>query len=333
MAPAPSFVPALCHGFYKKIQMMKTIFYLVLVTLLFALPSCKSKQKTDSAAGSADFPAEITAFTPYEHNPVFQGTNTETWDNTIRERGFILLEDGKYKMWYTGYHGDDNTPKYLGYATSDDGIHWTKNEKNPIFSEKWTEDMFVTRQEGKYYMYAEGKNDIAHLLTSDDGLKWQEQGDLIILTVKGDTIPGPYGTPSVWVENGKWYLFYERDDKALWIATSTDHKTWTNLQDEPVLTLGPGAYDSAALAANQVIRYKDKYYVYYHGSSNSSWNVPGNTSIWTSNVAMSTDLIHWVKYPGNPIVEGDHSSPIVVPDGNKFRLYTMHHQVWLYFSK
>jgi len=312
---------------------MKQFPYIALVLVISTLPACKPKQKAEISSEATDFPKELVEFTPYEHNPVFSGTNTENWDKLIRERGFILFEDGKYKMWYTGYNGGDNDPKYLGYATSDDGISWVRFPKNPIFKEKWTEDMSVTRYEGKYYMYAEGKNDIAHLLTSDDGIKWQEKGDLIILTSRGDTIPGPYGTPSLWIENGKWHLLYERNDEAIWLAVSNDHRTWTNVQDEPVMGKGPGSYDSGALAVNQIIKYRDKYYIYYHGSSNSGWNTPGVSSLWTSNVAMSTNLIHWVKYPKNPIVEGDHSSPIVVPDGDKFRLYTMHHEVWLYYSK
>ena len=49
-------------------------------------------------------------------------------------------------------------------------------------------------------------------------------------------------------------------------------------------------------------------------------------------MAVSSDLVHWEKYPGNPIVEGDHSSPILVPDRDKYRLYTMHDQVWIYLA-
>lgn len=313
---------------------MKASFCTAILLVLLAMPACKSKQKSfDTLKTLEDFPREMVEFTPYEHNPIFSGTHQETWDKLIRERGFILHEDGMYKMWFTGYNGSDTVPKYLGYATSDDGIKWTRFPKNPIFNEKWTEDMFVTKYEGKYYMYAEGRNDVAHMLTSNDGIKWQEQGDLKILTSKGETIPGPYGTPSVWIENGKWYLFYERNDAGIWLAVSDDHITWKNIQDEPVLSLGPATYDKGAVAANQVIKFEDKYYMFYHGSSNYGWSQPGVTSIWTSNVAMSTDLIHWVKYPRNPIVEGDHSSPILVPDGGKFRLYTMHSDVWLYYSR
>ena len=272
-----------------------------------------------------EFPDEMVSFIPYQGNPVFSGTDTNSWDRTIRERGFILMENGKFKLWYTGYNKVDADPKSLGYATSDDGIKWTRHQLNPVFSEKWTEDVFVMKVDEKYYMYAEGRNDIAHLLISDDGIKWKEQGDLTIRKVTGDTIPGPYGTPNVFIENDMWYLFYERNDEGIWLAKSDDHINWKNIQDEPVLNRGPEKYDQRMLASNQVIKFKDRYYMYYHATALDS------SDIWTSNVAMSDDLIHWVKYPGNPFIAGDHSSPILVFDGEKYRLYSMHPSVCLYF--
>jgi hypothetical protein len=51
------------------------------------------------------------------------------------------------------------------------------------------------------------------------------------------------------------------------------------------------------------------------------------------NLARSKDLVHWEKYPGNPIVAGNQSSGIVVEDGGKYRLYTMHDQVRVYLPK
>jgi beta-1,2-mannobiose phosphorylase / 1,2-beta-oligomannan phosphorylase len=313
---------------------MKTFNNITLLLTLILMSSCRSNHTVGAFTANMDqFPKELVEFIPYEHNPIFSGTDGDTWDQHIRERGFILFEDNIYKMWYTGYVGGENDPKSLGYATSPDGIKWTRYPKNPVFSEKWTEDMFVIKDNGTYYMYAEGKNDIAHLLTSGDGIHWQEQGNLVILNAKGDTISGPYGTPSILIENGQWYLFYERNDDAIWLAVSNDHITWKNVQDEPVLHKGPGSYDSGAVAANQVILFNGKYYMYYHGSSNAGWDIPGTTSLWTSNVAMSTDLIHWIKYPKNPIVEGDHSSPVMVYHDGKYRLYTMHDKIWIYFAR
>ena len=282
---------------------------------------------------ATQFPPELIDFVPYKQNPVFTGTGTDTWDRIIRERGYILREDSIYKMWYTGYKGNENPTKYLGYATSNDGFTWMRYSDNPIFNEYWTEDVQVVKMEGTYYMVAEGVNDIAHLLTSTDGIHWQREGDLDIRKVNGETIdPGAYGTPTLWFEEGKWYLFYEREDLGIWLATSNDLKVWMNVQDDPVIKRGPDAYDKEAVALNQIIKYQGRYYAYYHASPDENWNT------WNSNVAVSADLIHWEKYAKNPIVSPDSlnrnsSSPILVHDGSRYRLYTMHSSVRVYFPK
>lgn len=296
---------------------MKNILFIILLVSIF---SCENKDD--------EFAAEMVKFTRTEKNPVFTHGDSAAWDEVIRERGFILNEDTIYKMWYTGLRNNDSAVLQLGYATSKDGINWTRYPGNPVFTGRWTEDMMVFRHDGKYHMYAEGTHDIAHLLLSDDGIHWEDQGDLKIVNTKGDTLPGPYGTPSVYVEDGKWYLFYEINDAAIWLATSTDKINWKNISDTPVLKPGPEKYDVGAVAVNQIVKHNGKYYLYYHASEDPNWQtVPG---AWSSNAAMSTDLIHWKKYPGNPLVDGDHSSPIIVPDGNGMRLYTMHPNVWMY---
>jgi len=305
-----------------------------LFSIIVVLSACNNKTKrVTEGGGKENFSPEMVEFIPYSANPVFKGTGINTWDRKIRERGYILFENDIYKMWYTGYNDEVAREKYLGYATSKDGVNWTRYSDKPIFSSKWTEDMFVIKDNDIYYMYAEGMNDIAHLLESNDGINWTEKGDLKIRSAKGDTIPGPYGTPSIWIENNKWYLFYERKDSAIWLATSDDKINWTNLQDEPVLKTGPEPYDVAAVAVNQIVKFNGKYYLYYHATSGTDWQHSKNPVIWTSNVAMSTDLRHWIKYPGNPVVEGDHSSPILVFDGKKPTLYTMHPEVCRYLQK
>lgn len=311
---------------------MKINSYLIPLMVILIGSACKNKKsEPDQNQPVEDFPSAMVQFSPYPQNPVFEGTNTGTWDDKIRERGYILFENGQYKMWYTGLNYDISDQMYLGYATSPDGIEWKRQSEQPILPESWIEDMQVFTYKGTYYMVAEGVGDIAHLLTSADGISWKDHGDLIIHKVNGEPIEkGPYGTPTVWVENGKKYLFYERSDLGIWLATSEDFKTWTNVQDEPVVEMGLTTYDSEAVAANQIVKYEGKYYMFYHGSANPDWMKPGVVSLWTSNVAMSTDLVHWVKYPGNPIVEGDHSSPILVFDGKEYTLYTMHDKVWRY---
>ena len=111
----------------KKITEMKRIFNQFqtgLALLLLILTSCQNQKKNQTA--DEEFPSEMVDFEPHKSNSVFSGTNNGTWDNQIRERGYILFEDGIYKMWYSGYNGGDTIPKYLGYATSDDGINWKR---------------------------------------------------------------------------------------------------------------------------------------------------------------------------------------------------------------
>ncbi|MDH5609242.1 MAG: glycosylase [Cyclobacteriaceae bacterium] len=275
------------------------------------------------------FPAELVEFNVYEHNPVFTGTGKEAdWDENIRERGFILREDSLYHMWYTGFQSGPDKTLFLGYATSVDGIDWERFQDNPVFSESWTEDMMVWKEGQVYYMFAEGRNDIAHLLTSSDRITWKDHGSLDIRKVDGSPLEeGPYGTPTVWVENGVWYLFYERNDLGIWLATSTDLAVWKNVQDEPVILMGPEQYDQYGLAVNQIIKHKGWYYAYYHGTAFEDWHE------WSTNVAASPDLVHWEKFSGNPLMGENKSSGIVVHDGKNFRLYTMHDEVAVHFPK
>lgn len=272
------------------------------------------------------FPAELVRFSPHVSNPIFLGAAPDAWDRQIRERGYVLKEGGVYHLWYTGY-SPASPLKYLGYATSKDGIIWKRFQDKPIFDEAWVEDMCVVKFRNKYYMFAEGRGDSAHMLVSSDKIHWEDQGYLDIRKMNGNRIdPGAFGTPTVFREKGLWYLFYERDDRGIWLAVSKDLKVWNNVDDQPVLKMGPDVYDVHAVAMNQVIKYKGLYYGYYHASAFKDWHE------WSVNIAVSKDLIHWEKFNGNPIVQDNKSSGIVVKDGKGFRLYTMHRKVEVYFN-
>jgi len=306
--------------------MIKGYYFLLLAgAMLFG---CGGAGKKDSDV--KEFPSELVEFKAFESNPLFKGTgDSTTWDEKIRERGFILKEDSTYYMWYTGYtKSTGKQMKYLGLATSQDGFKWTRNAGNPIHKSIWVEDVFVTKSDSVYYMFAESRGDTARLLTSIDRTDWKDQGALDIRMMNGNAIgPGPFGTPAVWKEGDTWYLFYERNDAAVWLATSKDMKVWTNVQDEPVLSCGPEKYDQFAVAINQIVNYKDLYYAYYHASAFKDWHE------WSTNIAVSKDLIHWKKYAKNPIIGDNTSSGIVVNDGKQFRLYTMHPEVRVYLQK
>ncbi len=271
-----------------------------------------------------DFPRDLVAWAPMPGNPVFAGTGLERgWDRKIRERGWVLVEDGVFHLWYTGYNDDRSPNRNLGYAQSVDGVSWIRHPSNPIVTTSWVEDVCVVKHAGTYYCFAEGERDVAHLLTSTDRVHWKEEGPLDVRKVDGSPIArGPFGTPTVYVEGDTWHLFYERGDRGVWLATSKDRVVWTNVRDEPVLAMGPDAYDRYAVAFDQVFRRDGVYYAYYHANAHDPWKKD-----WTTNIARSTDLVRWEKYAGNPLIRGDSSSSVLVPVGAGFRLYTMHPEV------
>src|SRR5437867_13440533 len=93
--------------------------------LVAALTACNDRR----------FPRELTHFTPYPGNPVFTPGGPGTWDEYLQERGWILREDGIYKMWYTGHTGNtdgciDDVNCKLGYATSSDAITWQRSSSH-----------------------------------------------------------------------------------------------------------------------------------------------------------------------------------------------------------
>ena len=290
-------------------------------TLSLVEPSMDSNSTTDESSPSGDlFPAELLTFEPYPNNPIFSGTNSASWDHAIRERGCILKHEGTWQLWYTGYTGERSATKMLGYATSNDGLHWERHSDNPIYDSNWIEDVHVVFRDGAYTMVAESSKGTMRMLTSLDGVAWRDEGEIDVRRRDGTALPsGPCGTPTLWFEDGTWHLFYERADRGIWLATSTDRKVWTNVQDHPVIERGPSDYDRYAIALNQVFRYRDRYYGVYHANADPNWKGP-----WTTCLATSEDLVHWTKYGSNPLIATDDSSGQYVFDGSQIRLYTMH---------
>lgn len=277
-----------------------------------------------------EFPPALVHFRQAPATPVFTAGKKTDWDAAIRERGWILKDGLTWKMWYTGYDGEPESLKKLGYATSTDGVHWQRHKNNPLIDDVWIEDMMVVRDGDRYLMFAEGKNDQAQLLSSTDGLKWVRLGTLDIRLTNGKPIPpGPFGTPTAFRhQDGTWYLYYERRDAGVWLATSKTLLNWKNVSDEPVIKLGrKSEWDGLMIALNQIIKHDGRYYASYHGT-----NTPTKPRAWVCGLAVSDDLVHWKKYAGNPVTvqEKNQSSGIFVKEKQGYTFFTMHNQVERY---
>lgn len=293
--------------------------YTVLSLMIAGITACQT--------GSPLFPPELTGFTPHDENPVFTAGADTAWDRQIRERGWIIREENLWRMYYTGYDGSQTGLRKLGYATSTDGINWQRTSSEPMYDSAWVEDVCVFSYKDSYYLFAEGKPR-AHWMSSPDGFNWKDEGPLLILTTTGEEQLQGGATPTVYIEeDGTWYLFYQNTG-GVWLASTKDPSSWTNIKDEPVIQAGPEVYDRDKLATDQVIKYKGRYYMYYHGRSER----PGPSPLHNTHLAVSEDLVNWTKYPGNPVIGDGMSSGIVIHDGERWRLYTMHDQVRLFWA-
>ena len=283
-------------------------------------------------------PRELVAFGPPSAEPLFAGGGADAWDRDLRERGWILRHRGRWHLWYTGSNPDRDPVRRLGHATSGDGLNWTRFA-GPLLPGRWVEDVCVARVGGPdgsgaetFRMVAEGEHDIAHLLASRDLLSWRPCGSLDIRLASGVAIPdGPRGTPTLWFDRGLWHLYYERRDEGVWLATSRDCRTFTNVSDEPVLGCGPDVYDRHGIAIDQIVRFDGRWYAYYHASPDPA------RQTWQTCLAASDDLIRWEKWAGNPVMPVDpahpkRSSATLIHDGERLRLYTTHPDVRVRFS-
>ncbi|MEJ2196191.1 MAG: hypothetical protein P8X73_15210, partial [Ignavibacteriaceae bacterium] len=63
-------------------------------------------------------------WTKHPDNPILtRGVNGE-WDDVLVANPYVIFDGTTYHLWYGGYDGSTGTN--IGYATSVDGISWTK---------------------------------------------------------------------------------------------------------------------------------------------------------------------------------------------------------------
>lgn len=118
-----------------------------------------------------------------------------TWEADKVGRPSVLLENGVYKMWYDGAA---NGLRHVGFASSNDGVNFTRHPGNPVFLNAGAID--VKKVGGVYVMLREG-GDGTYWATSVDGLCWVDRGKLFGLSGKSYDVYGQV-TPFLQVDNG-----------------------------------------------------------------------------------------------------------------------------------
>jgi predicted GH43/DUF377 family glycosyl hydrolase len=176
----------------------------------------------------------------------------------------VIKKDGKYVMLYRAQ--DRHGTSSLGYATSEDGIHFNRRPEPVMVSEApyekggGVEDPRLQKIGDTYYLTYTGYNNVDGvaadkkdaqlcLATSTDLIHWKRQG-IIIPGYKGKwnvkwTKSGAIAPEKI---NGKYWMYYLADaqgkDSQMGVAYSDDLLHWTEALDHPVLSSRPGSFDS-----------------------------------------------------------------------------------------
>ena len=108
------------------------------------------------------------------------------WDSLSVGRPSVIFENGIFKLWYDGRKDfplnapvknvpkSDVSQRFVGYATSVDGLIWQRYEKNPVFGHD-AGAVDVQRFGNDYVMlYESGAGTI--LAISSDGIQWTDRG-------------------------------------------------------------------------------------------------------------------------------------------------------------
>lgn len=170
-------------------------------------------------------------------SPVVQVGAAADWDGGFIEGPSVLKEGNTYKMWYAGYslvNGKTN----LGYATSTDGMNWSKYTGNPVmevtpgeWDSIYVQDPHVLKIGNEYHMWYGGASQYdfygqetgyAH---SVDGINWVKSPANPVLTRGGigNWDANTASFPSVMLDADTLKLWYTGKDIDPIPANSTDY--------------------------------------------------------------------------------------------------------------
>lgn len=207
------------------------------------------------------------SWTKYGANPVLTKGTSGTWDDEGVGSCCVLwdADDSLYKMWYTGTPGSDGSAiPAIGYATSSNGIAWTKSGSNPVLSAgtsgEWDDagvlsPCVIKESATSYKMWYSGRAADSVLgslqigyATSTDGVNWVKYGTAPVLA-KGSRPDWDWrgvgvgcvveisGTYNMWFTGYKGYDEAEIE-VAIGYASSSNGISWSNRSR--VLTEGTG---------------------------------------------------------------------------------------------
>ena len=245
----------------------------------------------------------------YTGNPVVVTGTVGSWDANGVTDPTVISDTGLYKMWYTGV--DDGSIRSIGYATSTNGITWTKYAGNPVLTRtagSWDANVVVGGDvvfDGvTYRMWYIGAESLAGpyaigYATSTNGITWTKYVNNPVVTGTVGSWDSILGCPGVISDTGLYKMWYMgADDSGIYgigYAISTNGISWTKYAGNPVVVTGTvGSWDESQILCPDVILDGATYRMWYTGQ-----DAQGGQRI---GYATSPDGVSWTKSSSNPVL-------------------------------
>ncbi|MGE5500242.1 MAG: hypothetical protein ACM3Q2_19375 [Syntrophothermus sp.] len=176
------------------------------------------------------------------NDPVMTPGAPGSWDDYTVGPGSIIKENGFYRMYYIGWHGQYE-PWHIGMATSTDGKNWQKHPAPIIEGTNPTAQLGVTdalKYGSTYYLFytsrdISGENNSLNVATSTDGVNFIKYSGNPIITASQSWESSGVQFPTVIFEDGQFQMLYmNRTGSAFGLATSADGFSWKKFSYNPV---------------------------------------------------------------------------------------------------
>jgi predicted GH43/DUF377 family glycosyl hydrolase len=296
--------------------------------------------------------------TPYPdlNTPIVPVGEAGAWDSTGVSYPRVIYRDGVFHMFYLGWTGNlGKVGAGVGYATSEDGLNWTKYEGNPVFvpeksvapdgllnqcvildGETWV--MYFSQFEGLFAP----SNTILRATASSPTGPWTVDPEPVGLApgAASDWDHDPLAVAWVLRAEDGYVLYYVPMQEILvdgigylgggiGRAVSPDGVHWTKYDDAATVEAKFAVSDPVFLNSRDthawdfgsvglpVVRFSDGSWEMFYYGRQASWSSIG--------YATSGDGITWTRYGDAPIVTapnmGFAPGSVVVVDDTYFLYY------------
>ena len=234
-------------------------------------------------------------------NPIMSPTG---WEGDWILEPSVIYEGGTFKMIYVGASGTPWTASQFGYATSSDGVSWTRYGGNPVFGLGVGGEAGPVFQPNlvkvgsSYWLYYRSPTQYLCIATSTNLTTWTVAHTNIITNPDGQT---QWNNTSIVIDDGgTWHMLAEGFKSPIYKTyywTSSDGISWTAGNGGAPLTslqvASGGMYGGPFLWPVPV---GGLWHLWYHAASGSGL-LP--TNIYH---ATSSDFVNWTQTTPNPVL-------------------------------